>query len=171
MSRDQVRVRMYNVGFGDCFLMSWPGPDRPAKVLIDCGTHSHGAGPYPIGEVVDRIIDDVREKDSGTPRIDVVVGTHRHQDHVSGFDSALWDEVEVTEVWMPWTEHPTDPEARRIREIQSRAAKRLHAEASALSLGEPLRDALLALSTNSLTSSCPERSSFRSPTCRVEGRG
>jgi beta-lactamase superfamily II metal-dependent hydrolase len=149
VSRDQARVRMYNVGFGDCFLLSWPGAGRTVKVLIDCGTHSHGPGPRPIGEVVERIVEDVRESD-GTPRIDVVVGTHRHQDHVSGFDSALWDEVEVAEVWMPWTEHPIDPEARRIRETQSRAAKRLHAEASALA-ADPLREPLLALSANSLT--------------------
>jgi beta-lactamase superfamily II metal-dependent hydrolase len=142
---------MYNVGFGDCFLLSWPGADRTVKVLIDCGTHSHCPGPRPIGEVVEQIVEDVRESD-GTPRIDVVVGTHRHQDHVSGFGSALWDEVEVAEVWMPWTEHPTDPEAGRIRETQSRAAKRLHAEASALAAEvEPLRESLLALSANSLT--------------------
>jgi beta-lactamase superfamily II metal-dependent hydrolase len=150
MSGDSIRVRMYNVGFGDCFLLSWPGPERTLKVLIDCGSHGHGAGPHPIGEVVERIIEDVRE--DGAPRIDVVVGTHRHQDHVSGFDSALWGEVEVAEVWMPWTEHPTDPEARSIRETQSRAAKRLHAEVSALEVKEePLRDSLLALSANSLT--------------------
>ena len=152
MSGELVRVRMYNVGFGDCFLLSWPGPaDRAVKVLVDCGAHGHGAGPHPIGEVVERIVEDVREED-GTPRIDVVVGTHRHQDHVSGFDSALWGEVEVAEVWMPWTEHPTDPEARRIRETQSRAAKRLHADVSALTLKEePLRESLIALSANSLT--------------------
>jgi len=144
-------LRSYDVGFGDCFLLSWPGPDRTLKVLIDCGSHSHGAGPHPIGEVVERIREDVREE-GGTPRIDVVIGTHRHQDHVSGFDSALWSEVEVTEVWMPWTEHPTDPEARSIRETQSRAARRLHADVSALTIkDEPLRDSLIALSANSLT--------------------
>jgi beta-lactamase superfamily II metal-dependent hydrolase len=154
MSRDQARIRMYNVGFGDCFLLSWPGPDRTVKVLIDCGSHRQGAGPHKIEKVVERIVEDVRESD-GTPRIDVVVGTHRHQDHVSGFDSPLWDDVAVTEVWMPWTEHPTDPEARRIRETQSRAAKRLHAEASIASAlpaeEELLRESLLALSANSLT--------------------
>jgi len=164
MSREQARIRMYNVGFGDCFLLSWPGPDRTVKVLIDCGSHSHGAGPHKIEKIVEQVVQDVRESD-GTPRIDVVVGTHRHQDHVSGFDSPLWDEVEVTEVWMPWTEHPTDPEARRIRETQSRAAKRLHAEASVASPvsvvrvvsaeeaaeEERLRSSLFALSANSLT--------------------
>ena len=41
----EVAVRMYNVGFGDCFLITFPAPDRPRKVLVDCGFHA--AGPPP----------------------------------------------------------------------------------------------------------------------------
>jgi beta-lactamase superfamily II metal-dependent hydrolase len=114
---------MYNVGFGDSFLLTFPAPDRPRKVLVDCGVHPSGPGPRRMAEVVDRIVADVTE--DGTPRIDLVIATHRHADHVSGFQSRSWDQVEVGEVWMPWTEHPTDPEARRIREKQSRVAKHL----------------------------------------------
>jgi len=115
---------MYNVGFGDCFLLAFPCADRPRKVLIDCGSHSAGAGPQPIADVARRVVSDVTEED-GTPRIDVVIATHRHQDHVSGFKEDIWSEVEVSEIWMPWTEHPTDPEARRIREAQSTVARDL----------------------------------------------
>lgn len=119
-----VTVRMYNVGFGDAFLLLFPGADRPQRVLIDCGSHFLGKGPQPLPEIVDQIVRDVTD-DDGVARIDVVVGTHRHQDHVSGFDNAAWQLVEVGEVWMPWTEDPRDPEARRIRESQSGTAKRL----------------------------------------------
>jgi len=151
-ARREARVRMYNVGFGDCFLLTWwPGAERAVNVLIDCGSHSHGPGPRPLEEVVAQILEDARDERDGTPRLDVVIATHRHQDHVSGFASELWAEVEVGEVWMPWTEHPTDPEARRIRETQSRTAQRLQAQASALAAADPLRDSLLALSGNSLT--------------------
>jgi beta-lactamase superfamily II metal-dependent hydrolase len=139
---------MYNVGFGDCFLLTLPAPDRPRKVLIDCGSHSHGRGPVPIGEVVERVVADVDE--GGRKRIDVVVATHRHQDHVSGFESSLWEDVEVGEVWLPWTENPQEPEARRILERQSRAAHSLRL--AALSFGaNPFRDSTLALADNSLT--------------------
>jgi beta-lactamase superfamily II metal-dependent hydrolase len=109
---------MYNVGFGDCFLVRIPGPQGDLKVLFDCGTIS---AVHPMAEIVEQVTKDVTEAD-GVPRIDVVVGTHRHRDHVSGFANALWAQVEVREVWMPWTEHPTDSEARRIRETQSRLA-------------------------------------------------
>lgn len=144
----RATVRMYNVGFGDCFLLTLPAPDRPRKVLIDCGSHSHGKGPKPIGDVVARVLQDVDE--GGRKRIDVVVATHRHQDHVSGFASDVWNEVEVSEVWLPWTEDPHDPAARRILERQSRAARRL--QAAALSFREsPFRATALALAENSLT--------------------
>jgi hypothetical protein len=151
MRAAEARIRMYNVGFGDCFLLSWPGPDRDFKILIDCGSHNLGPGPRSIGEVVAQILEDVRDAPGETPRIDVVVATHRHQDHVSGFASSLWDQVEVGEVWMPWTEDPIDPEARRIRETQSRTARRLQAAALALSARDARRDPILALSENSLT--------------------
>ena len=63
-------------------------------------------------------------------RIDVVVATHRHKDHVSGFAVEGWDDVEVKEVWMPWTEHPTDPDARRIRDVQAELAFGLNVASS-----------------------------------------
>ena len=124
---ESVTIRMYNVGFGDSFLIRFPAEDRPRKVLIDCGSHSSGPGPRKMTEIVQRIVADCADGEpDGRPRIDVVVGTHRHRDHVSGFDRAEWADVEVAEVWLPWTEHPTDTEAKRIRETQSRTARRLH---------------------------------------------
>jgi beta-lactamase superfamily II metal-dependent hydrolase len=141
-----VTVRMYNVGFGDAFLLAFPGRERSARVLIDCGSHNASPRPRPVGEVVERIVEAVTD-DDGVPRIDLVVGTHRHRDHVSGFEQDLWERVEVGEVWLPWTEHPTDPEARRVREAQSSAARRLHLALQQLG-AEP---GLLELVENSLT--------------------
>src|SRR6185503_8199823 len=63
---------------------------------------------------------------------DVVVATHRHKDHISGFGNAKWNAVEVKEVWMPWTEDPTDAEGRKIRDIQSALALALN-----MSLAKP----------------------------------
>jgi len=136
---------MYNVGFGDCFLLRFPHEDEDRTVLVDCGSHFKGKGPRPMSEVVEQVIGDVTVE--GKARIDVVIATHRHQDHVSGFGDAAWKNVDVGEVWLPWTEHPTDPEARRIRETQSRKAKAIH---KALKLAAaPSR--LVELAENSLT--------------------
>lgn len=148
VDRDHVLIRMYNVGFGDCFLLVFPAPDRLRKVLVDCGSHSAGRGPVSIGEIAERVVNDVTDED-GVPRLDLVIGTHRHQDHVSGFDHETWGQVEVAEVWMPWTEHPTDPEARKIRERQSAIARTLTLALEGLAGADA--ESALALAQNSLT--------------------
>ena len=133
---DTVKVSMYNVGFGDCFLLRFEGPSREHKMLIECGSIKRGQvdnNSVDIDEIVDRIIADVTDAD-GVPRIDVVAMTHRHKDHVSGFANPKWATVEVDEVWMPWTENPDDPEAQRILHEMSSFALALHQEFRALSV-------------------------------------
>ena len=121
-----VRVRMYDVGFGDCFLVT--GGDRPWRMLIDCGCHL-SSSPSRGGSVSDAargLIADCRDAD-GVARIDVVVVSHRHYDHIAGFDLDDWHAVEVGAVLLPWTEDPDDPEARRIHDAQLKLAARLDA--------------------------------------------
>ena len=119
-SGKEVRIRMYNVGFGDAFLVLLPANGKQRRILFDCGS-IEAAKNAPMASIVDRIIADVTDRD-GVPRIDVVVATHRHKDHISGFGNAKWNTVEVKEVWMPWTEDPSDAEGRKIRDIQSALA-------------------------------------------------
>ena len=82
-----ISVRMYNVGFGDAFLVAIPAADGVRRILFDCGSIAAPEGRA-ISDVVERIVRDVSGPD-GVPRIDVVVATHRHRDHVSGFDAAI----------------------------------------------------------------------------------
>src|SRR5215212_8269878 len=130
---------MYNAGFGDAFLLELPvaptvgSPPPPFRMLIDCGAHSLG---YPEPgwrpeDLVDQIIADI-SVGGVEPRLDVVVATHRHQDHVLGFRVPAWKDVRVGEVWMPWTENPEDPIATALRERQSRLALAMH-----LAFGQP----------------------------------
>jgi beta-lactamase superfamily II metal-dependent hydrolase len=115
-----VRVRMYDIGFGDCFLLRFPGPDRDRLVLIDCGRHSATVGGHNVDDIV-ADIKAVADPRGNGPRIDVVIASHRHQDHVSGFSNAsAWADVEVGEVWLPWTENPDDDDARSILDKQSK---------------------------------------------------
>lgn len=125
MADDTIRIRMYAVGFGDCFLLGFPGPGGSPErlMLVDCGVHNASQRGADIpGEVIPDILKQARDA-TGMARIDVVVATHHHLDHVSGFRFQGWDDVEVGEVWLPWTEDPADPDALRIRERQSRQAK------------------------------------------------
>lgn len=121
-----VVVSMYNVGFGDCFLMRVPAPERELKVLIDCGSIKGGEAGG-TAAIVEQLIADVTESDG--PRIDVVAVTHRHRDHVSGFEDSAWKDVRVDEVWLPWVENPADLTARSILERMASFAAALKSEA------------------------------------------
>lgn len=124
-SKERIRIRMYNVGFGDCFLVSLPTSDGPKNILIDCGTINQ-AGEVALDDVIRHILKDISNRgSSANRRVDIIVATHRHKDHVSGFDRSDWDTVDVGEVWMPWTEDPADPEARRVLESQASLAAAL----------------------------------------------
>src|SRR3954447_24412166 len=94
-----ARLRMYNVGFGDAFLLTLPTDEGDRRILIDCGSVAKASRS--IGEIAQSIVEEL--SDQGKPRLDIVIATHRHRDHVAGFASGIWDKVEVGEVWMPWT--------------------------------------------------------------------
>jgi len=117
---EQLRVRMYRVGFGDCFLVSVPAPGGHRHILIDCGVHFRGNI-----KTLPQVIENLRAETAD--RIDLVVVTHAHQDHISGFGAhpREWAEVTVNEIWMPWTEDPTDGQAVALRTKQLSLARQL----------------------------------------------
>jgi beta-lactamase superfamily II metal-dependent hydrolase len=128
---------MYNVGFGDAFFLTLPTDAGERRILIDCGSIAKASAS--IRDIAQAIVDEATPA-GGKPRIDVVVATQRHRDHVSGFASPLWEDVEVGEVWMPWTEHPDDPEAKRIRDKQTGLALALQRSLAATGLAVDVDD-------------------------------
>jgi len=113
--RGGVAIRMYRQGLGDCFLLAFDaGDQRPAYVLVDCGVHraqSEGS------ENMRRVLSDVIETTGG--RLDLVVATHEHTDHLSGFVAAAdylsRGELAIEHLWLAWTEDPEDPLAQQLR--------------------------------------------------------
>jgi beta-lactamase superfamily II metal-dependent hydrolase len=125
-SRD-IRIRMYRVGFGDCFLLTLPGADKAHHILIDCGVHACG-DIKTMGAVVDNI-----QKETGG-ELDLIVATHSHQDHLSGFGSEAekFRAMHVREVWLPWTEDKSDPDAARLKKKHLALAEGLRRQFAAL---------------------------------------
>lgn len=70
-----MRIRMYNVGFGDCFCIR----DRKSSLLVDFGAANSKIEGRPRREVFDVIISDLT-----TIRQKNLLLTHFHPDHVSG---------------------------------------------------------------------------------------
>jgi glyoxylase-like metal-dependent hydrolase (beta-lactamase superfamily II) len=117
-----VTVRMYRQGLGDCFLLAFPGSEgRPFYLLIDCGLL--------IGSNVERLRQVAAHIAATTGgRIDVLVATHEHWDHLSAFEKAreTFDGIEIGEVWVAWTEDPEDPLANRLRAKRRAVVQALH---------------------------------------------
>jgi hypothetical protein len=100
-----VTVRMYRHGFGDCFLLAFPtkGQGETCYMLIDCGVKYQSPGMNNLEAVAKNI------EESTGGRIDVVVITHEHYDHLAGFDKRyaseskkIFDGIRFDEVWAAW---------------------------------------------------------------------
>ena len=107
----RVNVRMYQVGFGDCFLLTF-GYDAPLDdgtlerhLLIDFGSTEW---PDDFKPRYPEIAADIKSRTGGS--LDAIVVTHRHKDHLSGYgnDEAAdtIEELAPKAVLRPWTEHP-----------------------------------------------------------------
>lgn len=111
----RIRIRMYRVGFGDCFLVSLLGGEGPAHhLLFDCGVHP--AGDLGKLEVVVQNI--AKETDR---QLDLIVASHAHEDHIAGFGrhGDLFEQFAIGQVWLPWSEKPGDELAIRLRRQQA----------------------------------------------------
>ena len=70
-----MKVRMYNVGFGDCFCLR----NRKKSLLVDFGTNNSRIEGRPRREIFDVIISDL-----STINCKNLLLTHFHMDHLSG---------------------------------------------------------------------------------------
>ncbi len=133
MAETALRVRMYRLGLGDCFLVSVPRPDGTTfRLMIDCGVVLGTAG------AADRLrlgLADIIEETGGF--VDVLAVTHEHYDHVSGFGLAtdlfsppgqrVAGKLAVGAVWFAWTEDPADATAQRLRTARAKGLAALTA--------------------------------------------
>jgi hypothetical protein len=100
MTTTTVKIRMYRQGLGDCFLLTFPRPHGPDfYVMIDCGVVMGGDPSQVVAAA-----NDIFTTTQG--HLNLVVGTHIHWDHISGFCQAksIFDQFTIDNIWLPWTE-------------------------------------------------------------------
>jgi len=111
-----LTVRMYRGLLGDCFLLRLENADGSRQhVLIDCGLLQ---GLPRASERMAAVASDIAETTGGV--VDLLVVTHEHWDHISGFAQAkeiLLDPARIRyrRLWMAWTEKPGDAQAEALR--------------------------------------------------------
>jgi hypothetical protein len=104
-----ITVRLYNVGFGDCILVTFDYPHSPSRpqrhMLIDCGTTKTALGVSMLD-----VVNDIKAR---IDHLDVLVITHRHADHLSAFGTqatgTVLAELRPSVVLRPWVDDPTVP--------------------------------------------------------------
>ena len=121
----RIRIRMYRVGFGDCFLVTFPGRP-PGHVLVDCGVHAAG-DIQTLEPAVEDIARETRRK------LALVIASHAHEDHIAGYarHGELFRKFQIGEIWMPWTENPEDRLATKLRRRFAGLYSRLEAHFAA----------------------------------------
>jgi beta-lactamase superfamily II metal-dependent hydrolase len=114
-----IRVRMYRVGFGDFFLLSLQTPAGQKHILIDCGVHA--CDIHSINAAIARMAEDTGRE------LALVMMTHRHADHISGFAKCkdVFSQFTVEQVWMSWFEDPSDKVAANFQKNLAMVAEQM----------------------------------------------
>jgi len=126
-----ITVRMFCPGLGDCFLITIPqDAKRPYSILIDCGVAKGTSGDTDLMKTVVKKIAALTQDEDNRSVIDLLVVTHQHWDHVSGFLQAFDELNKITfnNVWQAWTEDSqrrlgtsVDGEIQKVKKAVARA--------------------------------------------------
>ena len=124
-----IEIRSYQVGFGDCFLMSFVYTEKDKRhVLIDFGTTGLPGKTAKPSVHMPKIANHIKSV-CGSAGLTAVVATHRHADHINGFGTdgktgksgAIIASLKPKLVLQPWTE---DPAAKKDAKAATRDSSR-----------------------------------------------
>lgn len=117
-----ITIRMYRGILGDCFLLTHRRKDKVFRALIDCGVLQciGAADRRPRTKVGTLRMQDVAAdlmRETGG-KLDLMVATHAHYDHLSGFILAfdILKPLKIKQLWLAWAENLEDPWVNALRQ-------------------------------------------------------
>lgn len=123
----KCKVRMYRAGTGDCFLLKfYAGNTKKFTMMIDGGVWK-GSGEY-----LEYFAKDIKESTDG--KLDLLVITHEHQDHVLMFERCadIFKSFDIESMWLGWTEDDSDKKVKEWKKNYGEKRKALSLAAERL---------------------------------------
>lgn len=120
---DQLLIRAYNVGVGDCIYVRIPnGRRKDGKVdhfhvLIDCG--KKGSADL-LKVALDHLKTELPDA-GGKKRLDLLLISHEHEDHIKGIDPEWFDDIAIENLWMSVAMNRDHPQARFSHQLHDMA--------------------------------------------------
>lgn len=135
---DKLLIRAYNVGVGDCIYVRIPKARKKGSkvddfhILIDCGK-KHGAAPLKVA--LDHLKTEL-PSEGGKKRLDLLLISHEHEDHIKGIDPDWFDDIKIEDLWMSVAmnrDHPQAKFAHQLHDMAATAMRNIAARGLALS--------------------------------------
>jgi hypothetical protein len=140
---NKLLIRSYNVELGDCIYCRIPGAKKVAggtddfHMLIDCG--SLGSGGL-LDAAIEHLGNELPRTAQGRKRLDLLVVTHEHKDHMAGFNPELFEDFKIENLWMSTAMDKEHPQAGKAFALQAFAAAEMQRFAmQGLALGPELQ--------------------------------
>ncbi len=134
----KLLVRTYDVGLGDCIYVRIPHGTRGFHILIDCGSWS---GSKKLGEALAHLKGELPQA-QGKRQLDLLVATHLHFDHLSGFKKKLFEGIKVKHLWLSAAMNEDHPQATGLHQLHDEVNTGLTRLQKLVDQGLPLSDDL-----------------------------
>jgi beta-lactamase superfamily II metal-dependent hydrolase len=130
---DQLLVRIYNVGLGDCIYLRVPDQKDDIHILIDCGNKFSQLEL--LGQRISELKSELPDAGSGKKRLDLLIVTHPHEDHHKGFEEEFFSDLKIERIWLSPAYNRLNPNAQGFHALQD-ASQRALQGLSGMALGE-----------------------------------